>query len=79
MGILLALASHFRSVLEAPLAGVSLIGLGAKELTVLAVCLGGAGAYAGLLLLFGGMSLAEVRAALRRPAGQTPTPEADLS
>jgi hypothetical protein len=39
----------------------------------------GAGAYAGLLLLFGGMSLAEVRAALRRPAGQTPTPEADLS
>lgn len=79
MGILLALASHFRSVLEAPLAGVSLIGLGAKELTVLAVCLVGAGAYAGLLLLFGGMSLAEVRAALRRPAGQTPTPEADLS
>jgi putative peptidoglycan lipid II flippase len=79
MGALLALAAHFRTVLEAPLAGVSLIGLGAKEVTVLAVCLVGAGVYAGLLLLFGGMSPADVRAALRRPAGQAPTPEADLS
>ena len=79
MGALLALAAHFRTVLEAPLAGLSLIGLGAKEVTVLAVCLVGAGVYAGLLLLFGGMSPADVRAALRRPAGQAPTPEADLS
>ncbi len=79
MGALLALAAHFRPVLEAPLAGLSLAGLGAKELTVLAVCLVGALSYAGLLLLFGGLRLSEVRAALRRPAGPAPSPEADLS
>lgn len=66
MGALLALAAHFRPALEAPLAGVSLLGLGAKELTVLAVCLAGALAYVGLLLAFGGMRPADVRAALRR-------------
>ena len=85
MGALLALAAHFRPALEAPLAGVSLLGLGAKELTVLAVCLAGALAYVGLLLAFGGMRPADVRAALRRAPGsdpaQAPTPTSgpDLS
>lgn len=79
MGAFLALAAHFRTALEAPLAGLSLAGLGAKELTVLVVCLAGAAAYIGLLLLFGGMSLADVRAALRRPAAASAPPSPDLS
>jgi putative peptidoglycan lipid II flippase len=79
LGLLLALASHYRPVLESPLAGLSFLGLGAKELTVLAVCLVGAAVYVGLLVAFGGLTREDVRAALRRPAGQTATPEADLS
>jgi putative peptidoglycan lipid II flippase len=79
MGLLLALAAHFRTALEAPLAGVSLLGLGAKELTVLWVCLAGALAYAGLLLAFGGLRMSDVRAALRRTPSAPSPPAPDLS
>jgi putative peptidoglycan lipid II flippase len=79
MGLLLALAAHYRTALEAPLAGVSLLGLGAKELTVLWVCLAGALAYAGLLLAFGGLRMSDVRAALRRTPSAPSPPAPDLS
>jgi putative peptidoglycan lipid II flippase len=66
LGLLLLAAAIYRHVLEAPLAGWSLAGLGAKEVTVLIVCMAGAGAYVALLLAFGGVTPAEARAALRR-------------
>ena len=69
----------YSSPLEAPLAGVSLLGLGAKELTVLWVCLAGALAYVGLLLAFGGMRMSDVRAALRRTPSAPSPPAPDLS
>jgi len=65
MGGLLYLAGMFRPQLEA-LEPFHLGGLGAKEITVLAVCALGAVLYPGALLAFGGMSLADIRAALRR-------------
>lgn len=78
MGVLLFVGGHFRSLLEAPLAGFSLLGLGAKEITVLLVCMVGAGLYPPLLLLSGGVTLAEIKAALRRKPGVPAAPPADL-
>ncbi|HEY2356562.1 MAG TPA: murein biosynthesis integral membrane protein MurJ [Phenylobacterium sp.] len=65
LGVALALASHFRHILEAPLAGFRF----AKEVTVLLVCLGGAVLYPALLFAFGGVTPAEARAALKRRRG----------
>ena len=78
LGIAVALAEHFRSNLEAPLAGVHIIGLGPKEITVLLVSLAGAMLYPILLFAFGGVTLAEARAAFRRRKGDTPVASADL-
>ncbi len=64
MGALLAIASHFRPVIEAPLAGLH-VG-GAKEIAVLLVAAAGAAAYAAMLFAFGGVTPAEVKSALRR-------------
>jgi putative peptidoglycan lipid II flippase len=69
MGLLLFAAATFRHVLEAPFGGGTFAGLGAKEVTVLAVCLLGAFAYVVLLFAFGGVTPAEARAALRRRNG----------
>jgi putative peptidoglycan lipid II flippase len=66
MGAFVALASHFRSALEAPLAGLNLGPLGAKEVTVLLVCAVGAALYPVLLFAFGGVTPAEAKAALTR-------------
>ena len=66
LGAALATAAAFRPALEAPLAGLRLAGLGAKEVVVLAVCVAGAAAYPLLLFAFGGVTPAEARAALRR-------------
>ena len=66
VGVALAAASHFRPVLEAPLAGFHY----AKEVTVLLVCLGGAILYPALLFAFGGVTPAEARAALSRRKGE---------
>ncbi|MDB5451607.1 MAG: virulence factor MviN-like protein [Caulobacteraceae bacterium] len=69
LGIALAFASHFRPILESPLAGRSLGPLGAKEITVLLVCLAGGALYPVLLFAFGGVTPAEARAALKRRKG----------
>ena len=58
--------------------GSSLIGLGAKEITVLLVCLAGAALYPLLLFAFGGVTPAEARAAFRRRKGDAAAPSADL-
>lgn len=64
MGALLALASHFRPAIEAPLAG--LLAGGVKEIAVLLVAALGAASYAVMLFAFGGVTPAEVKSALRR-------------
>ena len=78
MGAFLAIAASRRPELEGLLGDVSLAGLHAKELTVLAVCLAGAVVYGVLLFALGGLTRAEVRAALRRRGG-APAGEPDLS
>jgi putative peptidoglycan lipid II flippase len=79
LGAGLAAASHYRPYIEG-LFGHFHIGraVGAKELAVLCVVLAGGLAYPPLLLAFGGVTRAEVRAALRRSAGaaaEGPPPE----
>ena len=74
MGAAVALGSHYRPLLEAPLAHVGLGPLGAKEITVLLVCLAGAALYPLLLFAFGGVTPAEARAAFRRRKGDVATP-----
>jgi putative peptidoglycan lipid II flippase len=76
--VALALASTWRSVLEAPLAAHRLGPLGAKEVTVLLICLAGALAYPLLLFAFGGVTPAEARAALRRRKGDVAVASPDL-
>jgi putative peptidoglycan lipid II flippase len=78
MGTFLAFAASRRPELEGLLGDVSLAGLHAKELTVLAVCLAGAVVYGVLLFALGGLTRAEVRAALRRRGGAS-AGEPDLS
>ncbi|HEY2754013.1 murein biosynthesis integral membrane protein MurJ [Phenylobacterium sp.] len=67
LGVALALASHYRHILEAPMAGFRY----AKEVTVLLVCLAGSALYPALLFAFGGVTPAEARAALKRRKGDT--------
>ena len=78
MGVFLALAAHHRAEVEALLGGFALWGLRAKELGVLGVCLAGVGVYLVLLFASGGLTRAEIRAALRRKGGGEPAPP-DLS
>jgi putative peptidoglycan lipid II flippase len=70
LGLLLAAASHFRPAIEAPLSGVRLGPLRAKEIAVVGVAIAAAAAYPILLIVTGGLSLAEVRATLRRRTGK---------
>jgi putative peptidoglycan lipid II flippase len=79
MGVAVALGSHYRPVIEAPLTGLHLGPLGAKEITVLLVAGLGAVLYVVLLFAFGGVTPKEARAAFRRRKGDTPVPAADLS
>ncbi len=79
LGLAVALASHFRPVLEAPFAHVSFGPLHAKEITVLLVCLAGAALYPALLFAFGGVTPAEARAALQRRKGDAIVETPDLS
>jgi putative peptidoglycan lipid II flippase len=72
LGLLLAAASHFRAEIEAPLAHLRLGPLHAKEVVILDVVIAAAAAYPLLLFASGGLTLAEVRRALRRPAGIAP-------
>ena len=66
MGAAIAVTAHFRPALEAPLAGIRLGPLGAKEIMVLSVAMAGAALYPVLLFAFGGVTPAEARAAFRR-------------
>jgi putative peptidoglycan lipid II flippase len=74
LGILLAVAVHFRPQLEAPIVAA---GLPAKELVVLLLSAAGLALYPVLLFAFGGVSPAEAKALLRRRRGD-PAPPADL-
>jgi putative peptidoglycan lipid II flippase len=78
LGAVVAAAAHFRPLLEAPMAGRALGPLGAKEVTVLALCVAGAAVYPLLLFAFGGVTPAEARAAFRRRKGDVAAPAADL-
>jgi putative peptidoglycan lipid II flippase len=77
MGVAVALASHFRTALEAPVASLT-GGAGAKEVTVILVCIVGAALYPALLFAFGGVTPAEAKAAFRRRKGDVAAPSADL-
>jgi len=66
LGVVLALASHFRPLLEAPLRGFRYD----KEVTVLMVCVVGGLLYPVLLFASGGVTPAEARAALKRRRGE---------
>jgi putative peptidoglycan lipid II flippase len=74
LGVLLALATHFRTTLEAPLAGVG----HAKEITVLLISAAGALVYPVLLFAFGGVTPDEVRGALKRRKGDVALSVPDL-
>jgi len=73
-----ALGSHFRALLESPFARVHLGPLGAKEITVVLVCLAGGSLYAVLLFAFSGVTPAEVRTAFRRRKGDKAVATPDL-
>jgi putative peptidoglycan lipid II flippase len=66
LGGLLLLAGHYRHLIEAPLAGIHLIGLGAKELGILGLFLAAAATYPVLVLASGGLTMAEIKAMVRR-------------
>ena len=68
-GAVLGLASHQRALIEAPLRGFHFVGLGAKEIAVLATAAAGVALYGLLLLAFRGITPAEIKAALRRRPG----------
>jgi len=77
LGGLLYMADRQRAFIEAPLQGLNFAGLGPKEIAILALCgFGGAVLYPFLAIAFGGVTLREIKAALRRPAkAQTMTSE----
>ncbi|MBU4433149.1 MAG: murein biosynthesis integral membrane protein MurJ [Alphaproteobacteria bacterium] len=66
LGLILAAVSHLRPLIEAPLSGFHLVGIGAKEIAVLGTCALAALVYPALLLALGGVTPAEVKAALGR-------------
>lgn len=73
-GGLLALASHQRAFLEAPLSHISFLGLHAKEVAILSVSAVGVAAYFVLLLAFRGITPSEIKASLRRRPGDAAVP-----
>lgn len=79
MGGLLWFASLYRPQLEAPLAHIHFFGMGAKEITVLALCAVAALLYPVALFAFGGLTMSDVRSALKRtPRKQGEEPPPDL-
>jgi putative peptidoglycan lipid II flippase len=72
LGGLLWVAGLNRAVIEAPMAGISFLGLGAKEVGVLALVLAAAAVYPVLVLVSGGLTLSEIRAMVRRRPGAPP-------
>jgi putative peptidoglycan lipid II flippase len=78
LGAALALAAHFRGAVEHPFAAVRLGPLGAKEVAIVLVSLAGAASYPFLLFASGGLTLTEMKQALRRRRGAPPESPADL-
>lgn len=78
LGAILALASRFRAVVEAPFAHLHLGPLGAKELAITGVVILAAVLYPALLFASGGLTVAEAKGALRRRGAPAPTADADL-
>jgi putative peptidoglycan lipid II flippase len=76
LGLLLAAASHWRPLIEAPLRGIHLGPLHAKEIAIFGVSVLAVAVYPVLLFASGGLTLTEMRAALRRrppePSGSPP-------
>jgi putative peptidoglycan lipid II flippase len=68
-GGLVGFAAYQRAWIEAPLRGINLLGLGAKEIAVLSVAAVGVAVYGLLLLAFRGITPLEIKAALRRRPG----------
>jgi putative peptidoglycan lipid II flippase len=66
LGLLLAAAAHWRPLIEAPLRTIDLGPLHAKELAILGVSIVAVAVYPALLFASGGLTLTEMRAALRR-------------
>jgi putative peptidoglycan lipid II flippase len=66
LGLLLAAAAHWRPLIEAPLRTIHLGPLHAKELAILGVSIVAVAVYPALLFASGGLTLTEMRAALRR-------------
>jgi putative peptidoglycan lipid II flippase len=77
LGLMLAAASHWRPLIEAPLRHVRLGPLHAKEISVVAVTAAAAVVYPILLFASGGLTLAQLRADLRRRSGGPSEPAAD--
>ena len=77
MGAALAFAAFHRAAVEAPIAALGLPVLGAKEIGVLALSVAGMALYGLLVFVFGGVTRAELRAALTRRGGRPAAP-ADL-
>ena len=72
LGLMLAAAAHFRAALEAPLAHVRLGPLHAKEIVIMSVTVLAGLVYPVLLIVSGGLTPAEIRAALRRSPAVPP-------
>ncbi|MDB5472387.1 MAG: mviN [Caulobacter sp.] len=66
LGVLLVFAGLNRAVIEAPLAGFDLAGLGPKEIGILGLFVVASLVYPVLVLGTGGMTLAEIKALVRR-------------
>jgi len=77
MGAGLAFAAANRAALEAVITGLNLPLIGAKEIGVLGLSVAGMALYGLLVLVFGGVTRAELRAAMTRRSG-TPAPPVDL-
>jgi putative peptidoglycan lipid II flippase len=66
LGVLLVFAGLNRAWIEAPLAGFHLVGLGPKEIGILSLFLIASAVYPVLVLGTGGMTVAEIKAMVRR-------------
>lgn len=74
IGLLAALASHYREAIQAALAWARVGPLGPKEFAVVLVSLGVAALYPATLFASGGLTLTEARSALRRRKGEAAAP-----
>lgn len=70
LGLAMAAAAHWRLAIQAPLQGLRLGPLHAKEFAILGVTAAAMALYPALLLASGGLGLAELRAAVRRGGAQ---------